>query len=368
VRIVVFGLAVSSSWGNGHATTFRALLKALHQRGHRIVFYEKNEEWYESNRDLPDPTFCDLRIFESWDDELSKIRAELNACDVAIVGSYFPFGTRALDEVLASKATVKAFYDIDTPITHAKLKNGGPSYLEKRQLPGLDLYLSFTGGSILQDLETRFGVKRARPLYCSFDPKDHFRRPQNPRFRCDLSYMGTHASDRQKKVHDFFLSPAQQIPDATFLLAGAQYPEDMQLPGNVKHLMHVSPPQHSEFYSASRFTLNLTRQDMVEAGYSPSVRLFEAAACGAAIITDDWPGLESFFEIGDQILIAQETAQIVHYLRDLDDQQLQKMGTKARDRVLEEHSSAERARQLEELIEEAVGRPLENRPFAAMGL
>jgi spore maturation protein CgeB len=180
--------------------------------------------------------------------------------------------------------------------------------------------------------------------------------------------MGTHASDRQKKVHDFFLSPAQQIPDATFLLAGAQYPEDMKLPGNVKHLMHVSPPQHSEFYSASRFTLNLTRQDMVEAGYSPSVRLFEAAACGAAIITDDWPGLESFFEIGDQILIAQETAQIVHYLRDLDDQQLQKMGTKARDRVLEEHSSAERARQLEELIEEAVGRPLENRPFAAMGL
>ena len=220
MKVVVFGLSVSSSWGNGHATTFRALLRAMHQRGHDIVFYEKNEEWYESNRDLPEPDFCKLRIFKRWDGELPAIRAELNSCDVAIVGSYFPHGISALNEVLNSKAKVRAFYDIDTPITYAKLQNGGPSYLDRDQLFELDLYLSFTGGPLLRSLEENFGVKRARPLYCSFDPEEHYPRPTTRRFRCDLSYMGTHAPDRRKKVSDLFIKPAQQMPEARFILAG----------------------------------------------------------------------------------------------------------------------------------------------------
>src|SRR5690349_20284447 len=208
MKIVIFGLSITSTWGNGHGNTYRALADALHRRGHRIVFFEKDVEWYRSNRDLPDPPYCELRLYESWGDIVARARAELRDCDLAIVGSYFPDGIAAADEVLNSPAAVKAFYDIDTPITVQALRSGGADYLRVDQVRGFDLYLSFTGGPMLREIEQRFGSPHAAPLYCSFDPAQYRPRKRSKRFACDLSYMGTYAPDRQPKIEEFLSAPA----------------------------------------------------------------------------------------------------------------------------------------------------------------
>src|ERR1051326_7902687 len=203
MKIVIFGLAITSSWGNGHATTFRALCKALHARGHRIVFFERDTYWYADNRDLPHPDFCDTRIYEDWADILPAARKEMRDCDVAVVGSYFPDGIAAIQEMLDSPAPCKAFYDIDTPITVTALREHGRSdYLLAEQVPGFNVYFSFTGGPLLREIEEGFGAALAVPLYCSFDPDEYKRYPVHKRFACDLSYMGTYAPDRQPKIDE----------------------------------------------------------------------------------------------------------------------------------------------------------------------
>jgi len=359
MKITIFGLSITSSWGNGHATTFRALCKALHRRGHTIVFFEKNVEWYQNNRDLPDPPFCRLRIYDEWDQELPSVRRELADSDVAMVGSYFPDGIAALDEVLASPAAVKAFYDIDTPITVAALRGcGDADYLLKRHLPHVDIYFSFTGGPLLNELESRFGVPAAVPLYCSVDPEKYHELPVNPAFECDLSYMGTYAPDRQPKIEELLCEPAGRVSSARFMVAGPQYPETVVWPPNVTRIMHLNPQYHPEFYSSSRMTLNVTRRDMVMAGYSPSVRLFEAAACATTIVSDNWPGLDSFFSPGKEILLPSGGDDVVRYLTGYDNQELRRIGRAASERILASHTSNARANQFEKAVENAGNRTL----------
>ena len=350
MNILIFGLSITSSWGNGHATTFRALAKALHQRKHRIVFFEKDQEWYASNRDLPNPEFCDVRLFDDWMDTLPAVRRELQNCDVAVVGSYFPDGIVASQEVLESNTPVKAFYDIDTPITIANLRGGGTNYLQCQQVRGFDLYFSFTGGPVLEELQSEFGAPRAVPLYCSFDPEQYFPRGVYRRYRCDLNYMGTYAADRQEKVQELFSVPAGRLPHMKFLLAGPQYPSKLKWPNNVRRIKHLSPRWHPHFYSSSRLTLNLTRRDMVAAGFSPSVRLFEAAACGATIVSDQWPGLDTFFRPGEEILLAQESTQMLDFLNHTDEAEIRRVGDRVRERVLAEHTSIRRAEEFEKQI------------------
>jgi spore maturation protein CgeB len=351
MKIVIFGLSITSSWGNGHATTFRALCQALHARGHRIVFFEKNVEWYESNRDLPEPPFCTVRLYEDWQAILPAVRSELRDADVAVLGSYFPDGIAAAQEAFDSPAQVRTYYDIDTPITVAALREKGETeYLKASQIPGFDLYFSFTGGPMLQELESRFGAQRAVPLYCSFDPEEYRRFGVNQRFACEMSYMGTYAPDRQPKVDDLLCKPALMLPARKFLVAGPQYPKAIRWPANVKRIMHLNPRWHARFYSSSRFTLNVTRRDMVLAGYSPSVRLFEAAACGAAIVSDNWPGLDSFFQPGREILLPADSRDVLHYITDLTDGEVEHIGAAAQARVLAEHTSQRRAQQFEDEI------------------
>ncbi|HZQ91233.1 MAG TPA: glycosyltransferase [Terriglobales bacterium] len=353
MKIVIFGLAISSSWGNGHATTYRALGRALHARGHRIVFFERDWEWYRDNRDLPEPDFCDLRIYEEWPDALPAARRALRDADLAIVGSYFPDAARAVGLVLDS-AALKAFYDIDTPVTVAELRRTGHApYLRREEIPGFDLYLSFTGGPMLRELETVFGARLAAPLYCSFDPAMYRPRPPARRFTCDMSYMGTYAADRQPKVDELLGRTATGMPHGKFIVAGSQYPKSVRWPANVKRIVHLNPRWHPLLYSSSRLTLNVTRRDMVLAGYSPSVRLFEAAACGATIVSDNWPGLEAFFVPGKEILLASSADDVRRYLDGMDAAELRRMGAAARERVIAEHTSDRRARQLELLVERA---------------
>ncbi len=352
MKIVICGLSITSSWGNGHATTFRALARALHERGHRIVFFERDVEWYSSNRDLPAPAFCSIELYSEWNEVLPKLRRELDECDVAMVGSYFPDGVAAIREMLDSGARVKTFYDIDTPITVAKLREEpGTDYLLKSQIRELDVYFSFTGGPLLREIEKDLGARRAVPLYCSFDPDRYHRFPAAKRFTCDLSYMGTYAPDRQPKVQELLCEPALRLGSAKFLVAGPQYPRTVRWPKNVRRIMHLNPRWHPQFYSSSRITLNVTRREMVLAGYSPSVRLFEAAACGSAIASDNWPGLETFFEPGEQILLPNSSEDMVRYLCDIRDEELLRIGRRAQERVLAEHTSEQRAVEFERATE-----------------
>jgi len=347
LKIVVFGLSITSSWGNGHATTYRALLAALHKRGHQIVFFEKNEEWYASNRDMPAPDFCQVRLFDRWRSALPAVRHELEDCDVAIAGSYFPEGIRIADELANSKVPIKIFYDIDTPITLNKLRAGGAEYLQPQQVRNFDLYLSFTGGPILDQIKHEFQAPCALPFYCSFEPQKYHPRGVYRRYQCDFSYMGTYAADRQKKLDELFVAPALNAPTRKFLLAGPQYPARIKWPRNLRRIKHLSPRWHPHFYSSSRLTLNVTRQAMAEWGFCPSVRLFEAAACACPIISDTWPGLDTILKTGEEVLVAENSNEVISFLDAIDDLQLQRIGHSARERVLAEHSSSRRAQEFE---------------------
>jgi spore maturation protein CgeB len=357
MNIVICGLAITSSWGNGHATTFRALTKALHERGHRIVFFEKDLYWYADNRDLPRPEFCDVRIFRDWKKVVPQVKRELAGADVAMVGSYFPDGIAAIDLVLASRVPVSAFYDIDTPITVSQLRaEGKTAYLLPEQIPGMDLYFSFTGGPLLAELEQVFKANRALPLYCSFDERLYRRREIGKRYRCDLSYMGTYAPDRQAKIDELLVNVARNQPTRSFILAGPQYPKSIRWPKNVRRIEHLNPRWHPHLYSSSRFVLNVTRRDMVACGYSPSVRLFEAAACGATIVSDNWPGLDTFFRPGEQVLLPTGPSDIRTYLDELDDRTVRRIGDAAQARVLASHTSHQRALEFERAVESVTSR------------
>ena len=356
MKISILGLAITSSWGNGHATTYRALARALHSRGHEVVFFERDLEWYASNRDMPEPEFCRVHIYEDWNDVFPLLHRELAESDVAVVGSYFPDGIRAIDMLLESRARVKAFYDIDTPITVSALRSGDAEYLRADQIPGFDLYFSFTGGPMLSELEQRFKAQSAVPLYCSFDP-DRYRVCNADRaYSCDLSYMGTYANDRQAKLEELFCWPARRLPGKKFVVAGPQYPPDIGWPHNVEHIIHLEPKLHAPFYCSSRMTLNLTRQEMATAGYSPSVRLFEAAGCGTTIVSDAWPGLGTFFVPGRDILLPCGSEDVVSYLEAMKSAELRAIGQNARQRVLEDHTSERRAIQFEHYVESVSAR------------
>ena len=350
MKIVICGLSITSSWGNGHATTYRALTRALRARGHDIVFFERDQEWYASNRDMPEPPFCRVHIYEEWQDIVAGLRKELAEADVAIVGSFFPDGLKAIDTVLDSAVSVKAFYDIDTPITVSKLRAGDAEYIRRDQIPGLTVYFSFTGGPMLSELQVRFGAKRAVPLYCSFDPDRYRWREPDRRYQCDMSYMGTYAPDRQPKLEELFFKPARELSEKEFLLAGPQYPVETEWPKNLRRIVHLEPEFHPYFYSSSLFTLNLTRDAMVQAGNSPSVRLFEAAGCGGAIISDMWPGLETFFNPNEEILLAASSTDVISFLIDVSQEQAKAIGRRAQERVLAEHSAQKRALEFEEII------------------
>jgi spore maturation protein CgeB len=345
MRLVVLGLSLTSSWGNGHATTYRALLRGMAARGHEVVFLERDCPWYAAHRDLPDPAFCRTHLYEEPADLDRHFATFVRSADAVILGSYVPEGIVVGDWVQATARGVTAFYDIDTPITLAQLEGGEESYLARRQIPDYDLYLSFAGGPTLARLEDDFGARAARALYCSVDEAAY--RPLAVPRRWQLGYLGTYSLDRQPTVEALLLEPAAALPDQAFVVAGPQYPKDVAWPANVARIEHLPPAAHAEFYNSQSFTLNVTRRDMAEVGHAPSVRLFEAAACGVPIISDSWPGLGAFFTSGREILCAAETSDVVRWLGGLDEPARRAIGAAGRRRVLDAHTAAHRAHELE---------------------
>lgn len=346
MRLVVLGLSLSSSWGNGHATTFRALLRAFAARGHDVLFLERDQPWYAAHRDLPRPDFCELALYGSVSD-LADHRVTLAGADAVMVGSYVPDGMAVGDLVQTLAGGVTAFYDIDTPVTLAALERGDCAYLRPEQIPGYDLYLSFTGGPTLDRLMTHYGSPSARALYCSVD--DTLYRPSHAEPIYDLGYLGTYSADRQPTLETLLIEPARRAPERRFVVAGPQYPDDIDWPANVARREHVPPAEHAAFYGACRYTLNVTRADMRRAGWSPSVRLFEAGACGAAILSDPWAGLDDVLTPGRDIAVVSTTDEVLAHLAAPEDRR-RVMGEAARARVLAAHTAAHRAAQLEHYL------------------
>lgn len=352
--IVLIGLSLRSSWGNGHATTYRALAGALLRAGHRVRFLERDAPWYAAHEDTPPELASCLSVY-SGPEELRDRHAEaVAAADLVVVGSYVPDGALIGDWVQNVARGVTAFYDIDTPVTLAALAAGRCDYLQARLIPGYDLYLSFTGGPLLQVLRGRYGAN-AQPFYCAVDPARHAPHPAaEPAW--DLGYMGTYSDDRQPTLERLLVEPARARPEARFVVAGPQYPAHTAWPANVTRIDHVGPGDHAQFYGALRFTLNVTRADMIAAGWSPSVRLFEAAACGTPIVSDAWAGLDALFRPGREILIARSAADVLGWLDRLDDAQRRAIGAAARRRVLAEHTADHRAKTLERYVDRIASR------------
>ena len=351
MKLVVVGLTLSSSWGNGHATTYRALLGAFAARGHEVLFLEREAPWYAGDRrDLPEPGWCRLAFYDSLAG-LQEWREEVAEADAVIVGSYTPQGVEAARFVREAARGVVAFYDIDTPVTLAKLEAGDQEYLARAAIPDFDLYLSFTGGPTLRRLERDYGAPAARALYCTADVRAY--RPLEVETRWDLSYLGTYSPDRQPTLERLLLEPARRAPQLRFAVAGPQYPADIAWPANVERIEHLPPAEHAAFYSASRFTLNVTRSDMIAAGWSPSVRLFEAAACGTPILSDSWEGLDSLLAPGREILLPAGADDVLRLLKTLPEGERLVLGAAGRRRILAEHASERRAAELEAFLSAA---------------
>lgn len=348
MKIVVLGLSITSSWGNGHATTYRALLREFAARGHEILFLERDLPWYVDNRDLREYPYAQVKLYQSLEQLQREFAGPVADADAVIVGSYVPDGAKVGEWVIATAEGITGFYDIDTPVTLAKLRRGDHAYLTPGLIPKYQLYLSFTGGPTLRRLEQEFGSPCARPLYCAVDPQGY--RPMPLEKKWDLGYLGTYSADRQPTLTELLLKPARLQPRGRFIVAGPQYPKDVQWPANVMRIEHLPPSDHRMFYNGQRFTLNVTRADMAEAGWSPSVRLFEAAACATPIISDPWPGLEEFFTLEKEILVARTAADVERFLQ-MPPEAAARIGVAARQRVLQMHTAAHRAAELESYLE-----------------
>ena len=330
----------------------RALMRELTARGHRVTFLQRAIPLRASSRDLPPAPYGRTGIYRNSDELVTNFAPLIEEADVVMIGSYVPDGINIARKTLQMANGVTAFYDLDTPVTLAELEKGACQYLEKSLIPQFDLYLSFTGGLILRKLECHYGSPMARPLYCSFDSDQYF--PESLPFLWDLGFMGTYSRDRQGPLEKLLFDSARRWPEGKMMVAGPPYPEHFCWPENLIYMDQIEPAARRQFYCSQRFTLNITQPDMIRAGHSPSVRLFEAAACGTPIITDSWPGLETFFAPGKEILIARDTNDVLAYLRDLPERERTALSENARKRVIHEHSSAARVWQLEHYFQLAL--------------
>ena len=345
MRIVFLGLSITSSWGNGHATNYRALVRALDARGHDLLFLERDVPWYATRRDLPAPPWGRAELYGSLAELRARFGADVREAELVMIGSYGPEGVAVAEWALDVAQGPVVFWDIDTPVTVAKLEQGDDEYLSPALVPRFDLYLSFTGGPLLRRIESEFGARRASPFYCMADTNAY--RPVDAEERWLLGYIGTYSDDRQPALESLLIEPARRLPNEHFVVAGPQYPPEITWPPNVARIHHVDPREHAPFYARQRFTLNVTRSEMIRAGWSPSVRLFEAAACGTPVISDSWDGLDHFFRPASEILVAESTEDVVDIVRESSPEEARAIGEAARQRVLAEHTPEQRAEELE---------------------
>jgi spore maturation protein CgeB len=350
MKLIVFGLSVSSAWGNGRATLWRGLIRALAAKGHSVTFYERDTDYQALHRDGFDLPNGKLIVYSDFDEIRSSAAAALQMADVGMVTSNCPDALAASQLVLGSAVETRAFYELDTPITLSRLTRGEHvAYIGERGLRDFDIVLSYTGGPALQQLQHMLGARRVAPLYGAVDPQMHQAKAPNPQYQADLAYLGRYSPERLAVLEELFLAPARERPDLTFAIGGSQYPSDFAWAPNIKYLWDVPPSERAAYDCSARMNLNVRRGPMAALGFCPSGRLFEVAASGTPLISDGWPGLSQFYEPGYDLIVAQSKEDVLDAL-DLSDAELRAMSQRARERTLSEHSFARRAEQLLDIL------------------
>ncbi|MFL6350662.1 MAG: glycosyltransferase [Bryobacteraceae bacterium] len=339
MRIAFWGSSLVSAYWNGAATYYRGVLRALAQQGHDITFFEPDAYNRQQHRDIEDPAWARIVVYNA--DDLDEVNRHLEASarfDVVVKAS----GVGVLDEYLEARASAmpksvcKVFWDVDAPATLERLASNADDSFHKA-LPQFELVLTYGGGKRVTDEYCAMGARECFAIYNAFDPDVHFPVAPDSRFACDLSFLGNRLPDREARVEDFFLKPAALAPAQRFLLGGSGW-SGKPLRPNVAYVGHVYTADHNAFNCSARMVLNISRDSMARYGFSPATRVFEAAGAAACLITDAWEGIEAFLDPGREILVAQTGADVAQIVQELTTERARSIGEAARKRVLAEHT------------------------------
>jgi spore maturation protein CgeB len=351
--IAFFGSSLVSAYWNGAATYYRGIVRALHERGHRVTFYEPDAYGRQQHRDIPDPDWATVVVYPGEGDEHALAMVErARGADLVVKAS----GVGVFDALLEAAVldlqrpgTLVAFWDVDAPATLDRV-GADPADPFRAHIPRYDLVLTYGGGDPVVRGYTGFGARECVPIYNALDPETHHPVPPDPRFDADLGFLGNRLPDREARVEEFFLRAAALLPERRLLLGGSGW-GDKEMPSSVHYVGHVYTADHNAFNSTPRAVLNVSRESMARYGFSPATRVFEAAGAGACLITDAWEGIELFLEPGSEVLVARDGAEVAEHVRTLDAGRARRIGEAAYRRVLAEHTYAHRAAQLEALLE-----------------
>jgi spore maturation protein CgeB len=356
--IAYFGSSLVSSWWNGAATYYRGLVRGLADLGHRVTFYEPIAYERQEHRDIPDPEWAEIVVYPAADEEAVRATvAGARDADVIIKTS----GVGVFDDVLADAVVATAsrggavsmFHDVDAPATLAELESD-PSHPMRALLPQFHSVLTYGGGRPVKERYGALGACRVELIYNALDPATHHRVPEDARFAADVSLLANRLPDRERRIDEFFLAVAAEVPDRRFLLGGNGW-DDKAMPANVRWIGHVGTADHNAFNCSATAVLNVTRDSMVANGWSPATRVFEAAGVGACLITDAWDGIDAFLEPGVEVLVAADGGEVAERVRALDPAVARAIGKAAAERLLGEHTYRHRAATMDELLREACG-------------
>jgi spore maturation protein CgeB len=357
MRIAFFGSSLVSSYWNGAATYYRGLLRALAERGHAITFFEPDAFDRQKHRDMADPDWCKVEVYrpDTW--SCARALRTARSADLVVKAS----GVGVLDEYLEQAvlelqhpSRLVVFWDVDAPATLDRVASD-PRDAFRPLIPRYDAIFTYGGGEPVVNGYRAIGARLCQPIYNGLDPATHFPVPADPSFSADLGFLGNRLPDREQRVAEFFLKPAAQLPDRTFLLGGAGWPGS-NLPPNVRAIGHVGTDDHNAFNCSAKAVLNIARDSMARFGFSPATRVFEAAGAGACLITDAWEGIEEFFAPGEEILVASHGKGVAELVETLDPERASAIGAAARKAALARHTYAVRALEVEQVLDnETVG-------------
>lgn len=352
MKIAFFASSLVSAYWNGAATYYRGIVRALHERGHRVTFYEPDAYDRQKHRDMADPPWAKVVVYSAQsEDEVLRTVEQARGADLVVkasgVGVHDALLERAVLD-LQGPATRVVFWDVDAPATLDRV-HGDAADPFRPLIPRYDLVLTYGGGEPVRQAYLGLGARDCVPIYNALDPATHHPVPPEPRFECDLAFLGNRLPDREARVEEFFLRAAAQLPDRRMLLGGSGW-GDKPLPANVQYLGHVYTADHNAFNCTPRAVLNVSRESMARYGFSPATRVFEAAGAAACLITDAWAGLETFFEPGTEVLVAQGGDEVAQHVAALDAQRARAIGQAAYRRVLAEHTYAHRAAQVDAVL------------------
>ncbi len=351
MKFAFFGSSLVSAYWNGAATYYRGIIRAMQERGHEITFYEPDAYDRQKNRDMEDPEWARIKVYAATEEEMYKALEDASHADVIIKTSGVGVFDEQLErEVLKFKLQNKyvIFWDVDAPATLDRVNESDSDYF-KDLIPQYDLILTYGGGDPVVNAYRKLGAKNCFPIYNALDPSTHHPVEREARFEADLAFLGNRLPDREKRVEDFFLTPASQTPGCRFILGGNGW-HDKPMSANINYIGHVFTRDHNALNCSPKAVLNISRDSMAKYGFSPATRVFEAAGAGACIITDYWIGIETFFEPGKEILVARSGDEVKEILSGLSKEQAEQIGQAALKKVLAEHTYTHRAAELDRIL------------------